>query len=176
MLANQNQLSFPCAKLGISLAAHGCKGMRFHGRDLRKGRVSLPGHAYLLTTGTYHRQPLYRQWPAALALAREIQLATQSDTVDSLAWVIMPDHLHWLVQLRRGSLGQLMQTLKSRSAIALNQVRGSTGPVWQKGYHDRAVRTEEDLRTLGRYVVANPLRAGLVDRLGDYPFWDAAWL
>ena len=29
---------------------------------------------------------------------------------------------------------------------------------------------------LARYVVANPLRAGLVEKLGDYPLWDAVWV
>ena len=69
-----------------------------------------------------------------------------------------------------------MQSLKSRSASTTNRLRGDHGPIWQKGYHDRAVRSEEDLRNVARYIVANPLRAGLVKRLGDYPFWDAAWL
>jgi putative transposase len=32
------------------------------------------------------------------------------------------------------------------------------------------------LRNLARYVVANPLRAGLVDSIRDYPHWDAVWL
>lgn len=48
--------------------------------------------------------------------------------------------------------------------------------VWQRGFHDRALRQEEDLIATARYVVANPLRAGLVDRIGDYPWWDAVWL
>lgn len=88
----------------------------------------------------------------------------------------MPDHLHWLVQLKTGSLNQLMQRLKSRSAISLNRLHGTHGAIWQKGYHDRAIRDEEDLRDVARYIVANPLRAGLVKRIGDYPFWDATWL
>ena len=50
------------------------------------------------------------------------------------------------------------------------------GPVWQDGFHDRALRREEDLVAAARYVVANPLRAGLVQKLGDYPHWDAIWL
>jgi hypothetical protein len=29
---------------------------------------------------------------------------------------------------------------------------------------------------MARYIIANPLRAGLVDRIGDYPLWDAMWL
>jgi len=105
----------------------------------------------------------------ASTLAREIHSIGQSGSVESLAWVIMPDHLHWLVQLETVSLNQLMQRLKSRSAITVNRLRESHGPIWQQGYHDRAVRRDEDLRVVARYVVANPLRAGLVKRIGDYP-------
>jgi putative transposase len=32
------------------------------------------------------------------------------------------------------------------------------------------------MTSIARYIVANPLRAGLVERLGDYPHWDAVWL
>jgi hypothetical protein len=49
------------------------------------------------------------------------------------------------------------------------------GPVWQPGYHDHALRREEDLVTVSRYLVANPLRAGLVAYIGNYPLWDAIW-
>lgn len=54
---------------------------------------------------------------------------------------------------------------------------GSEGrKIWQAGFHDHAVRREEDLAGIARYIVANPLRAGLVDAIGDYPLWDALWL
>jgi hypothetical protein len=48
--------------------------------------------------------------------------------------------------------------------------------LWQDGFHDRAVRRDEDIVAIARYIVANPLRAGLVERLADYPHWDAIWL
>jgi hypothetical protein len=38
------------------------------------------------------------------------------------------------------------------------------------------VRRQQDMRALARYVIANPLRAGLVESIGDYPLWDAIWL
>jgi hypothetical protein len=38
------------------------------------------------------------------------------------------------------------------------------------------LRSDDDLQDMARYVVANPLRAGLVARIGDYPFWNAVWL
>jgi hypothetical protein len=49
-------------------------------------------------------------------------------------------------------------------------------PIWQAGFHDRAMRKEENLQAFARYIVANPVRAGLVNRVGDYPHWDAMWL
>lgn len=73
-------------------------------------------------------------------------------------------------------LSKLVLQLKSRSAIAINKARGTSGPFWQKGFHDHALRKEEDLTATARYIVANPLRAGLVQRVGDYPHWDAIWL
>ncbi|MCF6281296.1 MAG: hypothetical protein L3J28_03650 [Candidatus Polarisedimenticolaceae bacterium] len=42
--------------------------------------------------------------------------------------------------------------------------------------HDRAIRKEEDLVAIARYIVANPLRAGLVKSIKDYPHWDCVWL
>lgn len=48
--------------------------------------------------------------------------------------------------------------------------------VWGSGFHDRALRVEEDLLGTARYIVHNPIRAGLVARSGLYPFWDAVWL
>ena len=47
---------------------------------------------------------------------------------------------------------------------------------WQSGFHDHALRTEEDVRNVARYVIANPQRAGLVEHVSDYPWWDARWL
>lgn len=48
--------------------------------------------------------------------------------------------------------------------------------LWQANYYDHAVRQEEDLHKMARYMVANPLRANLVSHIGDYPLWDAVWL
>jgi REP element-mobilizing transposase RayT len=94
----------------------------------------------------------------------------------SMAWLVMPDHVHWLLVLQRGSLSALMRRVKGRSAKQINQLTGRSGKLWQDGFHDRALRREEDVLPAARYIVANSLRAGLVSRVGDYPLWDAGWL
>src|SRR3989344_3545810 len=65
---------------------------------------------------------------------------------------------------------------KSRITLALNRSLERDGSLWQHGFHDRAIRRDEDLPAVARYIVANPLRAGLVEKIGDYPLWDAVWL
>lgn len=91
----------------------------------------------------------------------------------------MPDHAHWLMEVgANGNLSKAVAALKRNSASAVNTVTGNTrgASLWQDGFHDRAIRRDEDLLAVARYVVANPLRAKLVDRIGDYPFWNSVWL
>ncbi|WP_045122536.1 REP-associated tyrosine transposase [Pseudomonas fluorescens] len=143
---------------------------------LRKGRYSEVGRVYMLTAVVEERRPFFSDWRAGRLLVGQMRAADQSGMVHSLAWVVMPDHLHWLVELKQGSLAQLMCRVKSRSSRSVNLLQGNSEPLWQRGYHDRALRRDEDLKAAARYIVMNPLRAGLVQRLGDYPLWDAVWL
>ncbi|CAN7289566.1 transposase [Aquipseudomonas alcaligenes] len=149
---------------------------RYRGEALRRGRFSETGRVYLLTTVTHGRQRLFDDFHTGRKVVEQLRETQSSGLAQTLCWVLMPDHLHWLVQLEQGSLHRLAQRFKSRSAKAVNQHLGTQGQVWQKGYHDRALRAEEDLIDLARYVVANPLRADLVSRIADYPLWDAVWL
>ncbi|EWC38935.1 transposase [Pseudomonas stutzeri] len=146
------------------------------GRALRIGRVSEQGRIYLVTTVVQARRPVFRDWQLGRLLVNTMRQAEQQRRVESLAWVIMPEHLHWLFRLTDGALGELMRDVKSQSGRLVNQTACLSPPLWQAGYHDHAVRHDEDLLAMARYVVANPLRAGLVQRVGDYPLWDAAWL
>jgi REP element-mobilizing transposase RayT len=147
-----------------------------HAHRLRTGRFSESGRIYLLTAVTCNRSPIFNDWRLGRLVVNELKHAQQSGAADSLAWVVMPDHIHWLIELHNGDLPKLMQGTKSRSARAVNKARGCHEPLWQKGYFDRALRREEDLKDMARYIIANPLRAGLVTRIGDYPLWDAIWL
>lgn len=145
-------------------------------KQARTGRYSEPGRIYLLTSVAQGRQPVFADWRLGRCVVKEFRNAQEQGLIHSLAWVVMPDHFHWLVELQSGTLQALMQGTKSRSAIAVNRMRGCSEQLWQRGFHDRALRYDEDLLTAARYIIANPLRARLVKRVGDYPLWDAVWL
>jgi putative transposase len=88
----------------------------------------------------------------------------------------MPDHAHVLIEL--GGEESLSLAVGRAKAMASAELRRSAGLVgiWQPGFHDHALRTEESVHEAARYLVANPLRAGLVTQIGNYPFWDSVWL
>lgn len=144
--------------------------------QLRIGRFSEHERIYLLTSTVHERQPVFADVSLGRLLVAELRSAQDDALVESLAWVVMPDHLHWLLVLQRGSVSELMRRVKGRSARRINQLNGRSGKLWQDGFHDRALRREEDILSAARYIVANPLRAGLVARVGDYPLWDAVWV
>jgi REP element-mobilizing transposase RayT len=97
--------------------------------------------------------------------------------VKTLAFIVMPDHVHWLIQLTDDvALSRVLQTVKSTSARRLNRYLNRKGRVWQDGFHDHAIRKEEDIKKAARYIIANPVRAGLVASVRDYSHWDAIWV
>ena len=135
---------------------------------LHRGRYSEQNRIYLLTANTLHRQPIFLNWRVGRRVIEQFSRAQAQGLATSLAWVVMPDHFHWLISLEQGSLDDLMCRTKSLSTRAINQATGQTGRRWQQGYHDHALRRDEDIKQVARCVIANPLRAGLVKRVGVF--------
>ena len=95
--------------------------------------------------------------------------------MELFAAVVMPDHLHVVAALAEATLDTLMHSLKSYSAQRINQESDRRGPFWQPGYHDHALRAEEDLVVVIGYCLRNPQRAGLVEDFRDYPHAWCKW-
>lgn len=139
-------------------------------KQLRTGRYSQLGGVYHITTVTQNRQPFFADLCTGRQVVQELMRLQQQGYAHTLCYVLMPDHLHWLMRLEKSSLSAAVRLLKGRSARAIGQ------PIWQANFHDHALRSEENLRETARYIVANPLRAGLVTHLNDYSLWDAIWV
>jgi len=109
---------------------------------LRKGRASIANGVYLITTTTFERQKLFDDFPVGCAVARCFEDADFLGDAAMLAWVLMPDHVHWLLQLgERDGLGRVVNRLKSASARYANRARGASGVVWAKAFHDHGLRS-----------------------------------
>jgi len=139
--------------------------------NLQRGRFSQVGAHYTITAITNRRRPLFYDSASASVVVRELEAASNCG-IEPLAWVLMPDHLHIVLQLSHGALCRAMQAFKSRTARA----QGAAGPIWQAGFYDHCIRNHEDLLRQARYVIENPLRRGLVARREDYPYWWCRWI
>ena len=142
-----------------------------HQKDLRKGRYSQENQIYHITTTTLNRVPIFKNFVTARLMIDVIKKSDQLNQTVTLAFVVMPDHIHWLFQLNQAkTLPRLMQVIKSTSAHKVGK------PIWQAGYYDHAIRKDEDIANIARYIIANPIRAGLEKKVGDYPHWDTIYL
>jgi len=146
--------------------------------NLRKGRFSEADRAYFVTTVLANReQAIFKDFYCARLIIRHMRELDESGYINSMAWVVMPDHIHWLFQLQdKKPLAEVMRLFKAGVAYKVNQQLGRKGALWQRYYYDHALRDNEDIRGIARYIVANPLRAGLVNHIAEYPHWDAIWL
>lgn len=146
-------------------------------RQLRKGRCSERNRIYHITTRTLDSAPVFLNFGDGRILVRALQRQHLDSHVETLAFVIMPDHFHWLVQLTgERSLSSCVNLVKSLATREIHANGIYRGKVWQRGFHDRAIRKEDDLIAVARYIVANPLRAGLVRSIREYPHWFAKWV
>lgn len=82
----------------------------------------------------------------------------------------MPDHLHVLVEglAVDSDLVKFAHALKQRTAFAARRHRREQ--LWQRGYFEHVVRDDELTQTVAKYVLENPVRAGLVSEPLAYPF------
>jgi REP element-mobilizing transposase RayT len=82
----------------------------------------------------------------------------------------MPDHVHLLVEGldERSDLREFVHTAKRHSGYAFSQKHRKR--IWQDGYYERVLRPSESPRAVARYILGNPVRAGLVSTIRDYPY------
>lgn len=87
----------------------------------------------------------------------------------------MPDHLHLLLEGRSDSadLKQFAEAAKRR--VGYWYYRECRQRLWQPGYYDRVLRNEESTPAVVRYILENPIRAGLALSIDAYPFSGSAF-
>lgn len=144
---------------------------------VNKRRRALGGRVHLVTFTTDGRQPHFQDWDVAVDACRMLTASPVWEHSRLLAWTLMPDHWHALVEVHAGdTLSALVARLKGRSARYLRQAHPQLGWVWARAVHDRPVEAEEELVATARHLVLNAVRAGIVRSVAAYPFWDSVWL
>jgi len=106
-----------------------------------------------------------------------------------LAWVVMPNHVHVLIeQLSAWPLGKLVQSWRRHTSREIGRLlcpknlgspsctRHSSTSIWQRDYWDRFIRDERHSLIAKRYIENNPVAAGLVLKSEAWPWGSARFV
>ncbi|MCL1500268.1 hypothetical protein [Xanthomonas nasturtii] len=162
------------------LPLSGCVQAVVMSSTLRHCPTSMP----TLTAAYWHLQlpthqsvPLFADWRCARAAAASLALPRHWQDAQLLCWVLLPDAWCGLLQAPgKAGLLQAAATARQLAADAVNRARGRGGTVWQPQMQATELPVHADHRQFARALVAQPLRAGLAEQIGGYPYWDAVWL
>jgi putative transposase len=129
------------------------------------------------SVGRGHRRPLWLRDPALAAIV--VRALEQGENeyrlYDRFAWVVMPNHVHVVIQPFQ-PLPKVMRWIKGSTARSANLLLKRTGkPFWQYETYDHVIRDADELNRVIRYIERNPVRAGLASAIEDWP-WSSAGL
>ena len=142
---------------------------RKHPRLKNKAIYSQPGTVVHIIIGTVEKQTYFNDMKAGRKLC-EIIINTAKEYGNRLyAYCIMPDHVHILVEASE-KLGiiEFVKHIKGRFRTWCR--KSGKNIKLQKSFYDHVLRKDEDVHTVARYIMGNPVRAGFTERFGDYPF------
>ena len=141
----------------------------FGRRPPRLGRLFDTSPLYFVTFCTHLRKPFLARDDVHAAFVAYSRRAPDLNVAVG-RYVIMPDHIHLFV---RGSqvfeLGPWVGLLKQALAKAAKLSRAKA-QLWEEGFFDHVLRSDESYSQKWNYVRENPVRAGLVKSIDDWPY------
>jgi len=111
--------------------------------------------------------------PRVASLVEKVIRFHHGQRFELLAWVVMPNHVHVLVQVGQTPLTRIVQNWKSIAAVEANKLLGRTGRFWQPDYWDRYMRDAGRALKAVRYIENNPKKANFCRTPEDWPFSSA---
>jgi putative transposase len=128
-----------------------------------------PGCVFSVTIATAPRSPVFADTQFGLGCIDQLRTLCTERRVRCYAYCLMPDHVHLLLGLGgQSDLMSIVGAWKSKCFL-LRRRAGVSNRFWQRSFYDHALRREEDLLVATRYILENPIRAGLVGSAIDYP-------
>jgi putative transposase len=152
----------------MSLAATGC--MITRKPEHLKSFDYLGLHQNFLTFCTYDRQRLFVESERVILARTQIACAAVDQRFALTEYCYMPDHVHPLVegQSDDSNCREFISRAKQYSGFHYQAAFGRR--LWQRYGFERTLRSEESAVSVAKYILENPVRAGLVDRVDRYKF------
>ena len=159
----------PCCLCANLVPGTGARGLRGYGRHMaRTPRPQAPGMIYHVTTRGNRKEEIFTDTRDRL---RFLQLLEQ--IVTTLEWrchtyCLMTNHYHLLVQTSDADISRGMHRLNGVYAKWFNWRHGYEGHLFERRFRSALVEGHAHLLELTRYIVLNPVRAGLITNAGGW--------
>jgi putative transposase len=127
-------------------------------------------HRYSLTFCTANRACCFTTETVVTLVRSQILRAASVEAFTVVAYCFMPDHLHLVVEgaTEDSDLKRFVKLAKQFSGFQYKRRYGDS--LWQRYSYEHVIRHDESFAGKIRYVLGNPVRAGLVTSPGDYPY------
>ena len=135
----------------------------------RKPRITIAGYHHLINRGV-NRSNIFVEDNDYEMFLKIVCKACRAYQVILHDYCLMSNHFHLLVETKMENLSLFMKHINSNYAIYANKKQKRSGHFWQGRFYSRYVNSDEYYYTLIRYIEQNPIEAGMVEKVGEYPY------
>lgn len=130
----------------------------------------IPGQYYHIYNRGHNRSPIFFDTANYKFFLQKMNHYLLSGASEIIAYVLMPNHYHLLVQVFSENFTKAIQYLSVSYTKSINKGYQRTGSVFQGAFQSRLIQKNEYLLQLSRYIHRNPVEAGLVRDLKNWAF------
>ena len=131
-------------------------------------------HRYFLTFCTFERRPHFLQAANVDIAHDQILRAAVANKFSIHTYCYMPEHVHLVVEAEHDDCDLKCFVARAKQYSGFHFKRATASALWQRYGYERVLRNEESTIAVARYVIENPVRAGMVASPADYPFWGSS--
>ncbi|MBN1869715.1 MAG: transposase [Candidatus Omnitrophica bacterium] len=135
----------------------------------RKPRIDHPGYYHIINRGV-NRQNVFLEDEDKKKFLEILDTSRETYQFTLHSFCVLDNHYHLLLETKRTNLSLAIRYINSRYAAWFNKKTDRIGPLWQGRFKSWYIHEEEYLWLLLRYIEMNPVKAGMANILGDYPF------
>ena len=137
---------------------------------MRRGRVEYPGAMYHVIHRGNNRENVFERSEDKNYLIEQLRNSVAVDGIELFAYVVMGNHYHLALRTCVEPLSKVMHRINTRYGLYYNRAMERTGHVFEGRYKAIPVNNERYLIALVKYIHRNPVRAGICNSVGDYPW------
>jgi putative transposase len=133
--------------------------------------IARPARTFFVTTKTHAGMALLQSDRNATLLIDVLRSCVAAKRFELRDFVVMPDHIHLLMTVSDPTtIEKAMQFIKGGFSFRLKRETGYSGEVWQRGFSEVRVDSEESLQSHRRYIAMNPVKASLAASPEQFPW------